>query len=99
MIENEQLEVQRSQVARRISYRACQMAEAAHVTLTGLHWHRGHEVANLDNRWLTLESHTLAMTELFPNEWLEAYGGAGEDPRIARCLSRMIEALTVPNVR
>src|SRR5687768_6514016 len=94
MIENEQLEVRRSQAARSITHSAYQMACAAHISLTGLHWHRGHEVANLDDRWLTLESHTGAMTEHFPNEWLEALDqSAADDPRIARCLAGMIEAL------
>ena len=99
MIENEQFEIQRSQAARKIAQWAYRMADAARVTLTGLHWHRGHEVANLDDRWLTLESYAHAMTEHFPDAWLEEPGGSGDDPRVARCLSGMIEGLVAQHPR
>ena len=96
MVENEGHEVQLSQAARTVAYTACEIAKAAGVSLTGLHWHWGHEVANLDNRWLTLESQKHAITEHFPNDWLEGLGKPDADRRIAQRLSTMVEALTPP---
>src|SRR2546423_13255538 len=49
VIENEQYEVELAQAARKIAQRAREMAEAERITLTGTKWHRGHEVADLDN--------------------------------------------------
>jgi hypothetical protein len=99
MIESERHEVQLSQAARRVARSACEMAKAARLTLTRLHWHRGHEVADLDHHWLTLESQKHAMTEHFPNEWLEALGKSDDDPRIAQRLSAMVQALTASQNR
>jgi hypothetical protein len=99
MIESEQHEVQLSQAARRIACSAYEIAKAAGVTLAGLHWHRGHEVADLDDHWLTLESLQNAMTERFPNEWLEGPGNADDDPRIAQRLRTMVEALKLAQNR
>lgn len=96
MIENEQYEVELSQAARKIAQRAREMADAARVTLTDLHWHRGHEVADLDNWWLTLESDMRTVTERFPNEWLEAFNKSDGDQRIAQRLSGMVQALAPP---
>ena len=96
MIENEQHEVELSQSARKIAHRARETADAARVTLTGLHWHRGHEVADLDNFWLTLETDMRAVTERFPNEWLEAFNKSDGDQRIAQRLSGMVQALAPP---
>jgi hypothetical protein len=94
MIENEQHEVQLSQAARSVAHTACEMAKTAGVSLTGLHWHWGHEVANLDHRWLTLESQKHAITEHFPNEWLERLGNPDADRRITQRLSAMMAALS-----
>jgi hypothetical protein len=94
MVENEQHEIQLAQAARKIASSAYEMARAVQLTLTGLHWHRGHEVADLDNHWLTVESHKRATTEHFPNEWLQALGKSDNDPRIAQRLSVMVQALT-----
>ncbi len=93
MIENEQHEVELSQGARKVVRAACDMARIARVALTGMHWHRGHEVADMDDRWLTLETKMHAVTEHFPNEWLEACSTTDSDPRVARCLSGMLQAL------
>jgi hypothetical protein len=96
MIENEQHEIVLSRAARKIAQRAREVADGAHVTLTAMKWHRGHEVADLDNCWLTLTSDTHAVTEHFPNEWLEAFGKSDTDSRVAHRLSRMVEALAPP---
>lgn len=93
MIENEQYEVEWSQAARKIAQRAREMAEVAHITLTDTKWHRGHEVADLDDWWLTLTSDKRGVTERFPYEWLVAPGSAGNDPRVAQRLSRMVQDL------
>jgi hypothetical protein len=93
MIENEQQEIQWSQAAREISHQAREMARAEHVSLTGTKWHRGHEVADLDNWWLTLTSDKRGITERFPNEWLEAFGNADDDQRVVQRLSCMLQAL------
>jgi hypothetical protein len=61
-----------------------------------MQWHWGHEVADLDDRWLTLETKLNAVTEHFPNEWLEASNTSVCDPRVARCLSGMLQALVPP---
>jgi len=92
MIEDEQDEVQWSQAARKIAQRARKMAEAQHVTLTDTKWHRGHEVADSDNWWLTLASDKRAVTERFPNDWLDALA-SGNDERVAKRLSRMVREL------
>jgi hypothetical protein len=97
MIENEQYEVVLAQGARKIAQRAREMAQAARVTLTGTKWHRGHEVADLDNWWLTLTSDKRGITERFPNEWLEALGNAENDQCVAQRLSRMVQALMPPS--
>jgi hypothetical protein len=93
MIENEQQEIQWSQAARGIAQQAREMARAAHVSLSAAKWHRGHEVADSDNWWLTLTSDKRAVTERFPNDWLDALGAFGDDPRVANRLSRMVEEL------
>jgi hypothetical protein len=93
MIENEQYEVELAQAARKIAQRARGMAEVEHVALTGTKWHRGHEVADLDNWWLTLTSDKRGITERFPNEWLKAFGNADDDQRVVQRLSRMVQAL------
>jgi hypothetical protein len=93
MIENEQQEIQWSQAAREIAQRAREMARAAHVSLSATKWHRGHEVADLDGWWLTLITDNRAITERFPNEWLEALGNADDDQRVVQRLSRMVQAL------
>ena len=96
MIENAQYEVELAQAARKIAQRARGMAEVEHVALTGTKWHRGHEVADLDNWWLTLTSDKRGITERFPNEWLEAFGNADDDQRVVQRLSRMVQALMPP---
>jgi hypothetical protein len=96
VIENEQYEVELAQASRKIAQRAREMAEVEHVTLTGTKWHRGHEVADLDNWWLTLTSDKRGITERFPNEWLETLGNADNDPRVVKRLSRMVQALMRP---
>jgi len=96
MIENVEQEVVWAHAARKIAQRAREMAEADHVTLTEMKWHRGHEVADLDGWWLTLLTDNRAITERFPNEWLEARGAGGVDPRVAQRLSCMTQALAVP---
>jgi hypothetical protein len=93
MIENVQHEVKWAQAARKVSQRASEMAEAEHITLTDMKWHRGHEVADLDGWWLTLITDNRAITERFPNEWLEALGNADDDQRVVQRLSRMVQAL------
>jgi hypothetical protein len=96
MIENEQVEVAWSQAARKIAQRARRMAEGRHVTLTGMKWHRGHEVADSDNWWLTLTSDKRGVTERFPNDCLAAPAAADNDHRVAKRLSRMTEELAAP---
>jgi hypothetical protein len=96
MIENEQHEIELSQAARRIAQAAREIADGAHIVLTAMKWHRGHEVADLDNFWLTLTSDKHGVTEHFPNEWLEAFGKSGTDARVAQRLSSMVEALAPP---
>jgi len=93
MIENEQQEIQWSQAARGIAQRAREMARAAHVSLSATKWHRGHEVADSDNWWLTLTSDKRAVTERFPNDWLDAPGAAENDQRVAKRLSHMVQEL------
>ena len=93
MIEDEQVEVEWSQAARKIAQRARRMAEARRVMLTGTKWHRGHEVADSDNWWLTLTSDRRGVTERFPNDWLDALGAFGDDQRVVKRLSRMVEEL------
>jgi hypothetical protein len=93
VIESEQQEIQWSQAARKIAQRARKMAVGQHVTLTGTKWHRGHEVADSDNWWLTLTSAKRAVTERFPNDWLDALGSAGNDELVAKRLSRMVQDL------
>ena len=97
MIEHEQDEIEWSQAARKIAQRARKMAEAQHVTLTDTKWHRGHEVADSDNWWLTLTSDKRGVTERFPNDWLDAVGTAGNDQRVAKRLSRMVQELAGPS--
>jgi hypothetical protein len=99
VIENEQYEVELAQAARKIAQRARGMAEVEHVHLTGTKWHRGHEVADLDNWWLTLTSDTRGITEHFPNEWLETLGNIENDERVVQRLSRMVKALMPPPER
>jgi hypothetical protein len=96
MIENEQHEVELSRAARKIAQTAREIADGAHIVLTAMKWHRGHEVADLDNFWLTLTSDKQAVTEHFPNEWLEAFGKSDTDARVAQRLSGMVEALAPP---
>lgn len=96
MIENEEQEIQWSQAAREISQGAREMARAKHVTLRATKWHRGHEVADLDNWWLTLTSDKRGVTERFPNDWLDALAAAGNDQRVAKRLSRMLQELVGP---
>ncbi len=96
MIENEQYEVELAQAARKIAQRARKTAEVEGITLTGTKWHRGHEVADADNWWLTLTSDKGGTTKRFPNAWLEALGNAGNDQRIAQRLSCMLQALAKP---
>jgi hypothetical protein len=96
MIENEQYEIELSQAARKIAQTAREIADGAHIVLTAMKWHRGHEVADLDNFWLTLTSDKQAVTEHFPNEWLEAFGKSDVDARVAQRLSGMVEALAPP---
>jgi hypothetical protein len=93
MIEHEQDEIEWSQAARKIARRARRMAEAQHLILTDTKWHRGHEVADSDNWWLTLTSDKRGVTERFPNDWLNALGAAGNDRRVAERLSRMVQKL------
>jgi hypothetical protein len=93
MMENEEHEILWSQAARNIANEGRAIAAAAGVTLTVLKWHRGDEVADLDNFWLTLESGTRAVTEHFPNEWLEEPANTENDPRITQRLLTMIETL------
>jgi hypothetical protein len=93
MIENEEQEIRWSQAAREISQRAREMARAEHVTLRATKWHRGHEVADLDNWWLTLTSDKRGVTERFPNDWLDAFGATGNDQRVAKRLSHMVQEL------
>jgi hypothetical protein len=95
MIENVQQEVEWARAARNIIETAREMAEARHVTLRETKWHRGHEVADLDGWWLTLMTENRAITERFPNEWLETRGAGGIDPRVTRLLSRMMQALAL----
>jgi hypothetical protein len=93
MMENEEQENQWSQAARDVALKGEEIAAAAGITLTELKWHRGHEVADLDNFWLTLESDKRAVTKHFPNEWLEGPGASANDSRITQLLSEMVEAL------
>ena|SRR5689334_1116111 len=93
MIENEQHEVELSQAARLVAQRARAAADRAHVTLTAVKWHRGHEVADLDNWWLTLASDKHAVTENFASDRLAAYGNQGSDSAIAEQVAGMVEAL------
>ena len=93
MIENAQYEVELAQAARKIAQRARGMAEVEHVALTGTKWHRGHEVADLDNWWLTLTSARHGVTERFPIEWLIAYSGANSDSPVIRQVAGMVKAL------
>ena len=92
-MENEGHEYELSHAARVVAQRARQMALAAGITLISLEWHRGHEVADLDNFWLTLESNTDSVTEKFPNEWLKALGSHDNDQRISVRLAGMLRAL------
>lgn len=97
MIENEQYEVELAQAARKIAQRAREMAAGERIILTTTKWHRGHEVADLDNWWLTLTSDKRGITERFPNQWLEALGNAENDQRVVQRLSRMVQALMPPS--
>ena len=99
MIENEQHEIELSQATRKIAQRAREVADGAHVILIAMKWHRGHEVADLDNCWLTLTSDKHAITEHFPREWLEAFGRSDTDSRVAQRLSGMVEALAPPKAK
>ena len=92
-IENEQYEVGLSQAARKIAQNARAAADRAHVALTATTWHRGHEVADLDNWWLTLTSAHHGVTERFPIEWLIAYGKSNGDPAVAQRVAGMVNAL------
>ena len=93
MMENEEHENQLSQGAREVALRGEEIAAAAGITLTELKWHRGHEVADLDNFWLTLESDERAVTKHFPNEWLAGPGKSANDSLIAQRLFEMVRAL------
>jgi hypothetical protein len=92
-IENEQYEVELSRAARKIAQNACAAADQAHVFLTAATWHRGHEVADSDNWWLTLTSARHGVTERFPIEWLIAYGGSNSDSPVVRQVAGMVKAL------
>ena len=93
MIENEQYEVELSQAARKVAQSARAAADRAHVTLTAMTWHRGHEVADLDNWWLTLTSDKHAVTEHFLIDRLAAYSKQGSDSAVAEQVAGMVEAL------
>ncbi len=93
MIENMEYGNQLLKAARIITNRAHEAAAAAGVTLSACKWRRGHEVANLDNFWLTLESGRRVTTRHFPNAWLEGLGKADNDRRVAQCLLDMMQAL------
>ena len=93
MMENEDYENQFSRGSREVSHRGRAIAAAAGVHLTCLKWHRGHEVADLDNWWLTLESSEEAITKRFSNEWLEDPGKPANDRQINECLRDMVRAL------
>ena len=92
-MENENDENQFSQGSREVSQRGRVIAAAAGVQLTCLKWHRGHEVADLDNWWLTLESSEDAITKKFSNEWLEEPGEPANARQINECLRNMVRAL------
>jgi hypothetical protein len=93
MIENEQYEVELSQAARKIAQNARAAADHAHVNLTATKWHRGHEVADSDNWWLTLTSERHGVTERFPVEWLIAYSRSDSDSAVAQRVAGMVESL------
>lgn len=93
MMDNEEHETLWSQAARNIAKEGREIAAAAGVSLTVLKWHRGDEVADLENFWLTLESGKRAVTGHFPNEWLEGPRKSADDPRITQRLSGMVQAL------
>jgi hypothetical protein len=93
MMENEEYENKLSQVTSEIARRGREIPTVAGVTLTDLKWHCGHEVADLDNYWLTLESDKHTVTEHFPNEWLEDPRKSANDRQIAQRLFDMVQAL------
>ena len=93
MIENEEYENELSQAAHAITNRAHEIAAAAGVTLIACEWNRGHEVADLDEFWLTLESDKDATTQHFPNEWLEIPGTPDKSQRISALLISMVRTL------
>lgn len=93
MFENEDYENRWAQGARKVAELGREFAAAGGVRLTDLKWLRGQEVADLDNYWLTLESGEDAVTEHFPNEWLDAPGKSVNGRQINQRLHEMVRAL------
>jgi len=94
MIEEEQYEIVLAQAMRSVAQRVLEIARGAQVAISSLEWHRGHEVADLDQCWLAVTSGKHAITEHFPNEWLEGFAKSGFDSNLASRLSAIVNALT-----
>ncbi len=79
--------------ARAIASHARKMAAERGIQLTAIKWHRGHEVADLDNYWLVIELGNRPISRHFPSGWVVEAGKGHLTEQTVACLSEMLGAI------
>jgi hypothetical protein len=79
--------------ARRIAMLAHTLAAAHHITLTGTHWRRGHEFADWDDYYLTLESGDTRVSRHVPNTCLDQFLHGEQCSGIEALVTEMLQRL------
>ncbi len=76
--------------------RAVELANASHVALTAMRWHRGVEVSDLDDYWLVLELGNRATSEHFETGFLMDVAMGRSTELVTARLKKMISDLVDP---
>jgi hypothetical protein len=79
--------------ARRIARLAHVLADARHIPLGGTHWRRGHEFADWDDYYLTLESGDARVSRHVPNACLDQFTRGERCGGIEALITEMLQRL------